>query len=290
VATDPEVNMSETAALETVTGLPGEMNTPVEVVLEQIRHSIRLQHPQAHIQPVHGDRAVVVGGGPSLAQTEGEIVDLVWSGARLITVNGAYQWCLQRNLKPYAQIVLDAKPSTVAFLEPVMDGVRYYVASQCHPDAWAAVKDADTWIWHACRPEDEERRNLLDAYYGGRWHGIPGGTTVTIQAVMLLRSLGFLRFDLFGVDSCMASSLQHHAYSQPENDADDVLKVEVFPTSRPNETRRFLCTAWHLQQFAELLKVIRLNHKNFSVNVHGNGLLAYALNAQDDITVREVAV
>lgn len=274
-----------TATLQIVTDLPGHLNTPQDVILEQIRHSITLQHPQIYPIPAHGDEAIVVGGGPSLANTEAEIVDLVWSGAKLITVNGAYQWCLARNLKPYAQIVLDARPYTANFLEPVVDGVRYLVASQCHPDAWAKVEDADTWIWHACRPEDDDRKVILDAYYGGRWHGIPGGTTVTIQALMVLRSLGFVRMHLFGVDSCVASSLQHHAYVQPENDHDDLIRIEV---ASDTESRRFVCAPWHVQQFVELQRVITLNHKNFAVTVHGDGLLAYAMRATGPLTVREV--
>jgi hypothetical protein len=280
--------MTATATLTHVTDLPGEVNTPVETILAQIRASLYLGHPQLHIQPEHGARALLVAGGPSLEATEGEIVDRVWAGDRLITVNGAYQWCLARHLKPYAQIVLDARPSTVNFVEPVVPGVRYYVASQCHPAVWQTVQDVDTWIWHACCPEDESRRAILDAYYGGRWHGIPGGTTVTIQGLMLLRSLGYVRVDLFGADCCIDGT-RHHAYAQPENDADMLLRFDVFPTARPEDGRRFTCSPWHVQQFNELLRVITANRAHMAVTVHGDGLLAYALRANGHITVREVA-
>jgi hypothetical protein len=274
--------------LQVLTDLPGTVNTPEATILEQIRHSVRLQHPQVYPQPEHGHRAVLVAGGPSIGEQEGAIVEAAWSGAHLVTVNGAYQWCLARNLKPTIQIVLEARPPAAAFLEPVLPGVRYCLASQCHPDAWRCVQDGDTWIWHACRPEDDSRKAVLDSYYGGRWHAIPGGTTVTIQGLMVLRSLGYLRMDLFGVDCCVAPDLSHHAYDQPQNDTDDLLRVEVFPTEDPTSTRRFVVTPWHLRQFQEMLQVITRNTHHFRVTVHGDGLLAHALRLGVPVTVREV--
>ena len=44
--------------------------------------------------------------------------------------------------------------------------------------------------------------------------------------------------DLFGVDSCTKNG-QHHAYAQPENDADRVVPFRVSPTDHPELGRIF---------------------------------------------------
>jgi hypothetical protein len=134
-------------------------------------------------------------------------------------------------------------------------------------------------------PENEHQA-LLDAFYGGRhWHGVVGGTTVASRAVILLRLLGFLRVDLFGVDSCVLGAA-HHAYPQAENDGDDVRAFAVSPVDAPDVRRVFRCTPWHIKQFEDFLQVIRVNGAHFLLNVHGDGLLAYALRASADLELR----
>lgn len=277
------------ASLQVLDGvaLTGSVNTSDDLLLANIRHSIRLGYPQVRQQAIQTDRVALVGSGPSLAETERELVDLVFTGAKVVTVNGAYQWCLDRNIRPSAHIVLDARASNARFVGTAIPQCRYLLASQCHPDTWAAVKDRpDVWIWHAMGEENELRAEL-DTYYLGKWHGIPGGTTVAMRAISLLRTLGFLRMDLFGVDSCWLGE-QHHAFPQAENLTDRRLTFNVHPTDHPEKARRFVCSPWHVKQFEDFLQMVRVNGDQFLLNIHGDGLLAYALQASADLTVTEV--
>lgn len=265
--------------LEGVTVL-GDLNTPMDTVLEHIRHAIRQGHPQVRTEDLKTDPIVLVGSGPSLASTEQELRDLVFAGAKIVTLNGAYHWCLARNLRPSAQIVLDAKPSTARFLTPQIPQCIYLVASQCHPDVWATVADYDhVFIWHSLNPDHPEAA-LLDRYYGGHanWHGIVGGTTVATRALMLLRTIGYLRFHLFGVDSCWLEG-QHHVIDQPENAKDRALRLTITPTRGGGAPRTFRCAPWHVQQLDDMLQIIRTNGQHLLVQVHGPGLIAAALAA-----------
>lgn len=269
--------------------LHGSMNVDDTVVLEQIAHNIRLGHTQLCQQSPKPDRVVLVGGGPSLKTTEAELVALVHQGAKLVTTNGAYRWCLERNLKPNAQILLDARPGNAKFLEPDVPGCRYYLASQCHPSTFAAVQGREhVAIWHSIDP-DGSRAALLDAYYLRQWQGITGGTTVITRAIGLLRTLGYLRFDLFGVDSCWLDGA-HHAFAQPENDRDKRLLFTVHPTGAPEKSRQFWCAPWHVKQFDDFLQFIRTSGQHFALNVHGEGLIAYALQTSADLVMTEGAV
>jgi hypothetical protein len=263
----------------------GQVNTPDASLLAHIRHSIRLGYPQVKPQAPQPDRVVLVGGGPSLLDTFDELRALYYEGAKLVTVNGSYQWCLERNLRPSAQILLDARASNARFVEPAVPNCRYLLASQCHPDTWRAVEGRDVWIWHAVGP-DAEVEAAMNAYYAGRWmsigHGPVGGTTVGIRAIALLRTLGFLRFDLFGFDSCYLGGLGH-AYAQPENAHDRPYRFAAHPAGHPEQARVFYCAPWQAKQLEDFLQMIRAKGSDFLLNVHGDGLLAFALRSSAEV-------
>jgi hypothetical protein len=261
----------------------GQVNTSTDQVLANIRHSIRLGYPQVRTQALQPDRVVLVGGGPSLDDTFDELRDLYFAGAKVVTVNGSYQWCLDRNIRPSAQIVMDARPSNARFIGPPIPQCRYLLASQCDPATWAAVAGRDdVWIFHAVAGDNEDLKPTLDDFYLRQWVPMPGGTTVILRAISLLRTMGFLRFDLFGVDSCFMGD-KHHAYAQPENETDKAYSFRVNPTGHPELARTFLCAPWHISQLECFLQNVRINGRHYLLNIHGDGLLAYALKASAEV-------
>lgn len=272
----------------------GDLNTPLDTILAQIAHAIRQGHPQVRPEGLKVDRICLVGGGPSLESTLPELRDLYFAGAKLVTVNGAYRWCLEHHLRPSGQVVLDARPSTVRFLSPPVPRCMYFLASQCHADVWALLRDRpQTFIWHSMNPDNPEGA-LLDDYYGaGRWHGILGGTTVASRALGLLRMIGYLRFDLFGVDCCW-QDYAHHAYPQIENARDRRIAVRLGASAdAETPTRTFYCAPWHLKALEDWLLLIKHYGDHFALSVHGDGLLAHALQTgaaalpTDDVIVKE---
>jgi hypothetical protein len=281
---DAPINPSSVQVIDGLE-LKGGLNVSGEQAVANVRHSIRLGHPQVSRQPERPERVVLVGSGPSLRTTEAELVQLVHEGAVLVTLNGAYHWCRERNLRPGAQIVMDARATNARFLTPEIPRCRYYVASQCHPDLWATVQDyPNVGIFHAVADDgDSETKQVLDAYYTpGHWVGMAGGTTVLTRALGLLRTLGYLRFEIFGADSCWFDEA-HHAFEQPENQQDERHVVEIGPRGRPDLARRFVCSPWHLQQFSDFVLLMKLIGQHFLINVHGEGLLAYAVRATGEL-------
>jgi len=255
----------------------GVINTPDEGLAANVAHSITLGFPQIRPRAEQKDRVCLVGGGPSLEDTFDELRALYFEGAKVVTVNGAYHWCLARNIRPSAQIVLDARPENARFVDPAVPQCRYFLASQCAPETWARVEGrSQVWIWHAAAYDNESLKPILDAYYGGNWMPTPGGTTVVMRALSVLRMMGFLRFDLFGVDSCFVGG-KHHAYPQAENEKDKAFDVTLSSPGHPELTRAFRCAPWHMKQLECFLQTIRINGHTFLLNVHGDGLLAYAL-------------
>lgn len=254
----------------------GEVNTTDAEILANIQSAIRRQHPQVQPCPPKPDRVCLVGSGPSLNDTVDELRDLYFAGAKIVTLNGAYHWCLERNFRPSTQVVLDARSSNARFLEPAIPQCRYLLASQCAPSVWDAVAGREhVWMFHAHAGEDTPIAVELDAFYGkGHWCGVGGGVTVATRALVLLRMLGYLRFDLFGIDCCWMGGA-HHAFPQPENEKDKRITITLSAPDRP-DGRRFTCSPWQLKQLEDFIHLIKLQGNDFLINVHGEGMLAHA--------------
>lgn len=255
----------------------GKMNTSDARLLENITSAIRRCHPQMRTGPVQPHRVCVVGSGPSLVETGGELRQLLWEGAILVTLNGAYHWCIDHNLKPQTHIVMDARPANARFVTPYVPRCNYVLASQCDPAVWDAVSGyPDVWIWHAVTKSEGLTSQALDRYYGGNWVGIGGGTSVATRAVNLLRVAGYVRMDLFGIDCCWMHGV-HHAMPQPENAHEQPTTIQVSVRGRDGQGS-FTVSPWHTKQFEDFLTIMKVNGKHFQLDVHGSGLLAYALH------------
>jgi hypothetical protein len=271
----------------------GGMNTAEDQILANIQSSIRRGYPQMRTGPNRGERICLVGSGPSLDSTLPELRQLVWDGANLVTLNGAYHWCIAHNLRPNTQIVMDARPSNARFVSPPVPHCRYVLASQCAPEVWDAVEGRpDVWIWHPVVRTESQYSEVLDEFYRGQWVGIGGGTTVASRAIYLLRTVGYLRFDLFGIDCCWMDD-KHHAIPQPENDSDIKTRRSVqVGFKHSGETRTFQASSWHVKQCEDMLTTMHINGKHYKLNVHGDGMLAYIINqlgseSLDAVTLQE---
>jgi hypothetical protein len=75
----------------------------------------------------------------------------------------------------------------------------------------------------------------------------------------------------------------HHAYKQAENDTDKVVFMKASPSGRPDLARKFVVTPWHIAQAEDFINFIRHEGDQFLLNVHGNGLLAFLLQASCEI-------
>lgn len=255
----------------------GVVNVEDDQILEHIKSSILRGYPQMRPEPPKDDEICLVGGGPSLADTEHELRDLMYAGAKIVTVNGAYQWCLAHNFFPSMQIVLDARASNARFVSPAIPRCAYVLASQCAPETWDAVAGRqNVWVFHASAGITGPVRELLDAHYVKQWYGVGGGVTVATRAINLLRMVGYLRFHLFGIDSCWLQG-KHHAYDQPENADDKRLTLTLSLTDDPSTTRAFIVSPWQLKQAEDFLQIIKVNGEHFVLSVHGYGLIAYML-------------
>lgn len=243
----------------------GELNTTQTAVRDNVKHNIAAGWQQVSPHETNDVEVMILGGGPTLDQFEGDIRQKRADGVKLVTLNGTYKWCLDRGLTPSAQVMVDARPFNARFVQPAVDDCKYLIASQCHPSVLEGLPRDRTWLWHTTT---EMIKDLLAAQYSA-WWGVPGGSTVLLRAIPLLRMLGFKRFHLYGCDSCLIED-GHHAYEQPENDGSPAVPVNV-------GGKIFYCHPWMVAQAQEFIDLIRFLGDEVEIEPYGDGLLTHIL-------------
>lgn len=207
---------------------------------------------------------MILGGGPTLGEHLETIRKMRADGVKLITLNGAYNWALDNGLIPSATIVVDAREFNNRFTHPPVADCLYLLASQCHPSVYEGLPPDQVWQWHTSAPMIKD---ILEEHLGAKWFDVPGGSTVLLRAIPLLRMLGYYKFHLFGCDSCVRDK-EHHTYSQPENDERATYPVAV-------GGRVFHCHPWMIAQAQEWINIIKLFGSHFDAEIYGDGLLRH---------------
>jgi len=183
----------------------GTLNTVKEKLIENIQLSTKRGWPQMIPHDRQDRPALVLCGGPSLNDYADEIRQKREGGHSLITVNGAYKWALDHGMVPSAQVMLDGREFNKRFLEPIVENCHYFIASHCDPATFDMVPKGKGLIWHCV--DNEELAAPLNEHYGeGAWFYVPGGSTVVLRTIVLLRMLGVWRQELYGFDSCLKES------------------------------------------------------------------------------------
>lgn len=252
----------------------GALNVEEQVVRDNVAANIKRNLKQISPHAPNDTRVLILGGGPSLRSSLDEIKTLVAYGAKVVTLNGAYNWAVENGLQVGAQIICDARPHNARFVAPVQEKCKYFLASQCDASVYDALPPDVIYQWHTTA---EMFKELLDAQFEGKWFGIFGGSTVLLRAIPLLRMLGFVTMDLFGCDSCLMNG-EHHSYAQAENDGQ-----RIIPAMLGGKT--FQCVPFHISQAQEFIDLIRVFGNNVELEVHGEGLLAWVLEHAANVDI-----
>jgi hypothetical protein len=188
----------------------------------------------------------IVGSGPSLADTYKDLVGDV------IACNSAHDFLLSKGI-------------VANMIKTLHKGIKYLIASRCHPSVFEKFKEHDVTVWHAMGGEDglpdllakNQRRELL----------VAGGSTSVMRATHLAAVLGYSKeMHLFGIDSCYAEKESHVSGSIASQNQINIMACGKWFTVAP----------WMALQ-AEDFKIISLilRAKGVRLVVHGTGLIPY---------------
>ncbi|MCP4328416.1 MAG: DUF115 domain-containing protein [Alphaproteobacteria bacterium] len=254
-------------------GAPAVARNPVatETLHAQVRAAAARDLPQIGLQPAHGDTMAIVGGGPSLRQTD-ILSDLKMRPARILALNGAHDFLIGRGIVPWGLLVYDPRADVKKFVEKPRDNIVYFIASQCHGGVFEALAGRNVVLWHARVAADGE--DLLRDIYGpdGKWCLVAGGTTVGTRAIYVGMALGFRRFHLYGLDGCISEDGASHAYDQSlrSDAAEERMTVTV-------GGRDFIVSRWMRQQALDFVELLQAHGDTIDITIHGGGLLAALL-------------
>jgi hypothetical protein len=243
----------------------GILNVEDEQVRKNVEENLNGGWLQISPHETNSLDAMILGGGPSMKAELETIKQLRAEGVKLITLNGAYNWAVENGLEPSAQIIVDARPFNARFVKPIVDGCKYLLSSQCDPSVFEGMPKDRTFMWHT---STDMIKDLLQAKLE-RWWIVPGGSTVLLRAIPLMRMLGYKRFHLFGCDSCVQTD--HHSYPQPENDNQPTFDTIV-------GGRVFHVTTWMLSQAREFCDLVKFLGEEIDLEIHGDGLLKHIVD------------
>ena len=105
--------------------------------------------PQVMVCPGTSRPALIVGGGPSLADTLDDIRKMKDAGSHVFALNNAAKYLFENGILPDYQIVLDPRPHNVEFVSNRWAD-EVLLASQCDPSLFDKCAEIGytARIWH----------------------------------------------------------------------------------------------------------------------------------------------
>ena len=258
-----------------------ELNTETEKVKDNIRNNLSLGLQEVTPHQKQDTLVYLLAGGPSLSDYEQQIIEAGKSGVPCVTVNGTYNWLLDRGVKPAAMVMVDARELNKRFVERPVDTCKYFLSSQCDHELVKSLPSDRTWLWHSA---DSQLLKEIAEETGisHSWFPVVGGSTVVSRALCLLVMLGYRKVEIFGWDSCIREG-KHHAYEQPENDMRSTYSMRV-------GGREFKCHPWMMLQAFEFQNIVTnflAKFDDFEMIVHGDGLIAAIINHAAELADEE---
>ena len=166
-------------------------------MLANIRHALTLGLPEMGCSLVrHNGDFLICASGPSIEGQLRAIKRFKKDGATICAVNDTHDWLLSRGVVPDILLLLDPTEQLAGRVKSPHPDVVYLVASQCHPAVFERLTGGSVVLWHALALMGEEK--IL-----GERMRVGGGTTVGLRALNVGYLLGFHKFHLFGMDSCL---------------------------------------------------------------------------------------
>lgn len=151
--------------------------------------------------------AVIIGGGPSVADYLDTIRKRQALGQTLFALNGVCRFLNDHGIVPEYQVFLDANKE----MGDRVGEARHYLVASCVAPELLAVLPADrVTLWHHALPQLEEYL----PEYTEPFNLIGGSATVGMASMCLVYAMGFRHLHLNGYDSSNRDG-NDHCYAVP---------------------------------------------------------------------------
>jgi uncharacterized Rossmann fold enzyme len=252
--------------MQRIDGVSVTMAAPVEQVLANIAASTARGLKQVHELSDwrEGMPIALVGGGPSLRDTIGEVRKF----KNVMVCGSAHDWLVDQGVTPRWCVLCDPDPIMANYVTKSSPGTTYLVASQCSPELFESLYWANVVLWNC--GADAETNNSI--WGDSQTVIMSGGCTVLSRAVFLAVSFGFSNLHLFGCDTCMNAG--HHAYEFSTEAENDTVNDAKWMSIGGPDGRKFLMASYHVGQLFDFKNLLKTIGRRARFTVHGDGALA----------------
>lgn len=248
-----------------------------EEVLANLRRNLARGLPFLKPDPTpKGGTLILVAGGPSLADTIEDLRELAANPAnRIVAANESHDFLIERGIVPWGATYWEVgSPKKASFLERPHPGVRYFIASQAHPEAFDKLEGrADVTMWHIYQGYPDKADVDLVFEHDPEGFLAGGGCGATLRWVYVGQTLGWRKSALFGMDSSFRGD-RTHAYKVRDGvkrDASWRPWDDVWCEGRHFKTNSFLLhQANHFQW-----QMAKCAEQGLEVTVYGDGLIPH---------------
>ena len=233
------------------------LNIEESAILDNIRVNAARDFPAVSIR-----KALVTGGGPSLARHIEDIREKQRRGFHIYALNNTARFLRQHGIVPNCQFIIDARPENIAFVERY-DDTTYFLGAQCDPALFDKLAGCRVHIVYNAAA-DGATDLIADIRPGATVLG--SAPTSGLQVLNLLDVLGYRVMHLYGYDSSYEGD-SHHAYAQPLNDGQAVHEFQF-------QGRTYLSSGpmgSQAQQFCQVFR--KYTARGAVLEVFGDGLL-----------------
>jgi len=215
----------------------------------------------------HTGIAVLVGSGPSLAESLGEIRQHQDAGHTIFAMNGAARFLHDHGVTAAYQVMIDPREETKQLVGPAHD---HLIASQCHPAVFEALPHAKLYHLQIEGIDDDLPE------YPHPFALVGGAASVGNTSTVLAYVLGYRTMHIYGYDSSHRDA-QSHAFHQKMNDGEPNCLV----TWNGRDYRTSLTMKLQAEKFQETGRL--LEGAGCAIHVHGSGLLPDMWNTPPDV-------
>lgn len=243
------------------------INDSAQNLRTHVEHAIGLDLPDFTDAKVHTGRVSICAFAPSLKHELDVVRRNKERGDLLICVNAAHDYLIRHGIQPDVCVLLDSWERMAQVITP-HPGVKYWIASQCHPDVFERLRSSDVTLWHAWISEASLGASLEKLLGPKGWIVYTGGTAA-LGSAYLAWVKGYRRFSFFGIDSSFETDF--HAETVVVYGDQAVPSDDLYVTYHGKDFHTVTSLALQAQQFEQMF----LKFNTSKILVHGVGLIPW---------------
>ena len=242
---------------------------PAEDRIKNIRAVLALRKPdiKSLVDTELGQKAIIIGGGPSVDEQLEKLRALIDDGAKVIAIERMYSWCLDHNIKPDYVVALDASEDVASSFGNVSHETIHLIGTQCKPDLFDRLERHQVYIFNSPQ-RGLDMMSMWNEFGYEATTTVNAGGSVTLCCMSIAMTLGMRDLHIFGFD-CHITDGGYAKGITGVGVQNILIDIEVdgrvFKTTPP-----YLSFA---QQFFKLIDMARSFGMVESIDVYGDSLV-----------------